>query len=118
VKAREGLLAIVSHDLRSPMQSILMTASMLDHSSPIMIQMKPRVKGILKSRNHEHLLGDLLDLARFDAGDWSSIEATAISARIVRDAARDRRASGRAEAHRLVDRVGDAQLAPTATRRG
>jgi len=69
VKAREDLLAIVSHDLRSPMQSILMAATLVNHKLAAGDPIRPRVEGILKSAELIHrLLGDLLDLARFDAG--------------------------------------------------
>lgn len=69
VTAREDLLAIVSHDLRSPMQSILMTASMIDQRTPASDPMKPRLEVLTKSADFiNRLLGDLLDLSKFDAG--------------------------------------------------
>jgi signal transduction histidine kinase/DNA-binding response OmpR family regulator len=87
VKAREDLLAIVSHDLRTPMQNILMAATMVNDQLAVADPMKPRVQGILRSVAHiERLLGDLLDLARFDAGGLVLDRHDGDLGRIVRDA--------------------------------
>src|ERR1051325_8281889 len=68
-RAREDLLALVSHDLRSPMQSIRMTAAMVKSKLADDDRLTPRVEAIVKSAEIiDRLLGDLLDLARFDAG--------------------------------------------------
>ncbi|HSK02416.1 MAG TPA: response regulator [Kofleriaceae bacterium] len=87
VKAREDLLAIVSHDLRSPMQNILMAATMVNGKLHDGDPMKPRVEGILKSAKLiDRLLADLLDLARFDAGGLVLDRDDRDLAGIVRDA--------------------------------
>lgn len=87
VKAREDLLAIVSHDLRTPMQNILMAATMVNDALAVDDPMQRRVQGILRSVGHiERLLGDLLDLARFDAGGLVLDRHEVDLDRIVRDA--------------------------------
>jgi signal transduction histidine kinase/CheY-like chemotaxis protein len=69
VTAREDLLAIVSHDLRTPMQSIVMAASLLDSQVPDDSPLKRHIKGLRRPAELiTRLLGDLLDLARFDSG--------------------------------------------------
>lgn len=42
VRAREELLAIVSHDLRNPLAAILMSAALLDRRQPATIALAPR----------------------------------------------------------------------------
>jgi signal transduction histidine kinase/DNA-binding response OmpR family regulator len=86
VRAREDLLAIVSHDLRTPMQSILLTAAMLEQQMAQSDPMKPRVESLIKSADFiNRLLGDLLDLSRFDAGGLQLDRDTHDIGRIVRD---------------------------------
>jgi signal transduction histidine kinase/CheY-like chemotaxis protein len=69
VKAREDLLAIVSHDLRSPIQTIVMAATLAEGQLAAGHPVKPRIEGILRSADFiNRLLADLLDLAQFDAG--------------------------------------------------
>jgi signal transduction histidine kinase/DNA-binding response OmpR family regulator len=111
VKAREDLLAIVSHDLRSPMQSILMTATMLNCKLADDDRMKPRVEGILKSAEIiDRLLGDLLDLARFDAGGLVLDRGDRDLCEIVRDALAIVAPQAEQKRIRLVDHVGEEQL--------
>ena len=70
VKAREDLLAIVSHDLRSPLQSILMAATVMEQKIAPDDPLRVRIETIAKSAGlASRLLGDLLDLARFEAGN-------------------------------------------------
>jgi PAS domain S-box-containing protein len=70
--ARENLVAIVSHDLRSPLGAIVTSAALLKRraeqdADPARVG-KP-VDAILRSAERMNLLiRDLLDLARFDAG--------------------------------------------------
>ncbi len=69
VKSRNDLLAIVSHDLRNPMQNIMMTAAMMQQKMASADPLRPRVDAIAKSAGlASRLLGDLLDLARFESG--------------------------------------------------
>lgn len=69
VKARKDLLAIVSHDLRNPLQSILMSASVVRQQLGPDDPLNRRVDSIAKSASlASQLLTDLLDLSRFEAG--------------------------------------------------
>jgi signal transduction histidine kinase/DNA-binding response OmpR family regulator len=111
VKAREDLLAIVSHDLRSPMQSILITAGLLSDKLSDRDPMKPRVEGILKSAEViDRLLGDLLDLARFDAGGLVLDRSECDLRQIVRDALAIVAPQAEAKRIRLVVRLGEDEL--------
>jgi signal transduction histidine kinase len=70
VKSRKDLLAIVSHDLRNPLQSISLTASMMEQTLAPTDPLRPRVESISRSAGLAgRLLADLLDLARFEAGN-------------------------------------------------
>ena len=70
VKSRKDLLAIVSHDLRNPLQSILLTATLVEQQLPTDHPVRPRIESITRSSAlASRLLGDLLDLARFEAGN-------------------------------------------------
>jgi signal transduction histidine kinase/DNA-binding response OmpR family regulator len=111
VKAREDLLAIVSHDLRSPMQSILMIGAMLNRKLADDDQLKPRIEGILKSAEIiDRLLGDLLDLARFDAGGLVLDRGDRDLCEIVRDALAIVAPQAERKRIRLVNRVDEPQL--------
>jgi signal transduction histidine kinase len=72
---REEILQIVSHDLRNPLTSIGMSASLVDRlvregSTPERIS---RAIGAIKlaSENANRLVADLLDMAKIDAGHFS-----------------------------------------------
>lgn len=86
VKSRKDLLAVVSHDLRNPLQNILMTATMLEHQLPPGDPLRARVETITRSSAlASRLLGDLLDLARFEAGNLVLDRRVQDLAPIVRD---------------------------------
>ena len=69
VKARKDLLAIVSHDLRNPLQNILMTATLAQTQLAERDPLRPRIEAIARSAAlATRLLTELLDLARFEAG--------------------------------------------------
>lgn len=65
---RDEMLAAVSHDLRSPLQSISMAASILA-SRPSAEQQRKSIESISLATSHvDRLLRDLLDIARLEAG--------------------------------------------------
>jgi signal transduction histidine kinase len=75
VATREELLAIVSHDLRNPLSSIVTSASTLERT-PLEGQVGERVRKfsqiILRSADRmARLISDLLDLAQIQAGGLS-----------------------------------------------
>lgn len=68
-RAREEILAIVSHDLRNPLATIDLGATMALESSDIGPTARKHVETIHRSANRMgHLLGDLLDAASLRAG--------------------------------------------------
>jgi signal transduction histidine kinase len=72
VRARKDLLAIVSHDLRTPMQSIVATATFADQQIAATDPLKRRIATIQKQAEFaSNLLTDLLDLAQYEAGNLS-----------------------------------------------
>jgi signal transduction histidine kinase len=72
VRARDDVLAVVSHDLKNPLSIIRMTAIQLAHHAPEQeASAQARKEGERISRATERmvrLIDDLLDLARVDSG--------------------------------------------------
>jgi len=68
VRGRDELLAIVSHDLRNPINVISLAIGTLEQPDAAnrLPQSLPRMRRALKRM--EHLIDDLLDVARVDAG--------------------------------------------------
>jgi signal transduction histidine kinase/DNA-binding NarL/FixJ family response regulator len=67
VQGRDELLTIVSHDLRNPINVISLALHALEQPDAAQpAQTVPRIKRALKRM--EHLINDLLDVARVDAG--------------------------------------------------
>jgi PAS domain S-box-containing protein len=67
VQSREDVLAIVSHDLRGPLSTIGMSASLLEQRSPDPDSTR-RLELIHRSADRmEHMIDDLLDVATIEA---------------------------------------------------
>jgi PAS domain S-box-containing protein len=72
VQMREQFLAIVSHDLRNPLNSILLGSEILQRASTLDTQSSNKVKLIHNAATRmSRLLSDLLDLSSMDAGHLS-----------------------------------------------
>jgi signal transduction histidine kinase len=73
VRSRDDVLAVVSHDLRNPVNSILLTARALSRSAPPEDERTHRMLSALAraADNMRLLLGDLTDLVRIDSGRLS-----------------------------------------------
>jgi signal transduction histidine kinase/DNA-binding response OmpR family regulator len=74
IRARQDLLAMVSHDLKNPLSAILMATTLLTKAGPTeeFAAQKGRIEVIERSVNRMHrLLGDLLDIASIEAGHLS-----------------------------------------------
>ena len=74
IRARDAVLAVVSHDLRNPLSSILLNATMaLDFGGasldPWLAETLRQVVGSVEETNR--LIGDLLDVARLENGGLS-----------------------------------------------
>ncbi|HEX7183803.1 MAG TPA: GAF domain-containing sensor histidine kinase [Thermoanaerobaculia bacterium] len=70
VRAREGVLSIVSHDLRNPLGTIHMSARILLDSVSIPEDQRAKHLGVIirATERMGRLIQDLLDFARLDAG--------------------------------------------------
>ncbi len=68
-RSREELLAIVSHDLRNPLNSIVASAGMLQRAAASPEHSQKAVHTILRAAGRmERLISDLLDVAQINAG--------------------------------------------------
>ncbi len=70
-RSREELLAIVAHDLRNPLTTVTTSAALIRRSLSSLgaQQLIPKLNSIERSAQRmNHLIQDLLDLARFQAG--------------------------------------------------
>jgi signal transduction histidine kinase len=68
VRSRENVLAIVSHDLRSPLNTIHMAAAMIAKDAADPRQRKHSETIARASFRMQHLISDLLDVASIEAG--------------------------------------------------
>jgi signal transduction histidine kinase/CheY-like chemotaxis protein len=74
IGAREDLLAVVSHDLRNPLSSIVFAAALLLESAPQAERRAGRkqIEAIRRgAARMERMIGDLLDMSSIDAGHLS-----------------------------------------------
>jgi PAS domain S-box-containing protein len=73
-KARDEVLAIVAHDLRNPIQTISMCASVLTQAADQ--DNRQRLAGIIErsTGEMERLISDLLDVARIESGTFSILK--------------------------------------------
>jgi PAS domain S-box-containing protein len=77
VALREQTLAIVSHDLRSPLSTIVMAASMLSDDEMMLANPRSRIATAQKIEHAadrmDRMIGDLLDFASIEAGRLSMV---------------------------------------------
>lgn len=75
VRAREEVLAIVSHDLRNPLSAVSLGASLLKMSDELADEDREQVDTIEASaRRMNRLIADLLDVTRLEGGKRLPIE--------------------------------------------
>jgi PAS domain S-box-containing protein len=68
IRTREEVLAIVSHDLRSPLGAIDLSATALLHEHGAMPRSRKQLEVIRRSTDRmQHLINDLLDMATIEA---------------------------------------------------
>jgi PAS domain S-box-containing protein len=67
---RDEVLAIVSHDLRSPLSTIAMSADLLVRTPDLERATKSAVRIRRNTEHMEHLIDDLVDVGRVDAGQF------------------------------------------------
>jgi PAS domain S-box-containing protein len=87
IKARDAVLGVVAHDLRSPLGTILMQAGMLRRVGPERDQRAgsalDRIERAAKRMNR--LIQDLLDVTRMEAGRFSLERQRLRTAQVVHD---------------------------------
>jgi signal transduction histidine kinase len=75
VRAREEVLAIVSHDLRNPLSAVTLGASLLQTSKTLAADDREQIDTIsVSARRMSHLIADLLDVTRIEGGKRLPIE--------------------------------------------
>ena len=88
VRAREEVLAIVSHDLRNPLNAVTLGASLLKMSDTLSPDDREQVETIeVSGRRMARLIEDLLDVTRLEGGKRLPIEPASVEpAELVREA--------------------------------
>jgi signal transduction histidine kinase len=75
VRAREEVLAIVSHDLRNPLNAVTLGASLLQTSTTLSEEDREQVETMeVSARRMNRLIADLLDVTRLEGGKRLPIE--------------------------------------------
>jgi len=69
LRAREEVLAIVSHDLRNPLSAVTLGATLLQTSKTLSAEDREQIDTIaLSAQRMSHLIADLLDVTRMEGG--------------------------------------------------
>jgi signal transduction histidine kinase len=75
VQAREEVLAIVSHDLRNPLNAVMLAASLLQTSDRIDPEDREQLEIIdISAKRMQRLIEDLLDVTRLECGKRLPVE--------------------------------------------
>lgn len=81
VRAREEVLAIVSHDLRNPLSAVILGASMLQMSPTLSDDDREQLETVEASaKRMNRLIADLLDVTRMEGGKRLPIEPSSVHA--------------------------------------
>jgi PAS domain S-box-containing protein len=86
--ARDEVLSIVSHDLRNPLNTIMMSAGLLQEQVPADRSIDVRQLDIImrQAKNMNRMIQDLLDVARIEAGRLPVEEQREDAASLLREA--------------------------------
>jgi signal transduction histidine kinase len=75
VRAREEMLAIVSHDLRNPLHAVMLSISMLQTTGKVAGEDREQLEIIdISAKRMQRLIEDLLDVTRLEGGKQLPIE--------------------------------------------
>jgi PAS domain S-box-containing protein len=106
VALREQTLAIVSHDLRSPLATIVMAAALLDEEPAVRANVQSRSLAVEKiqaaAERMNRMIGDLLDFASIEAGQLSLTAAPHAVAGIIEESLSSFEATARKRHVRLT----------------
>ena len=81
VRAREEVLAIVSHDLRNPLSAVILGASLLQLSQSLSGEDREQLETIeVSAKRMSRLIADLLDVTRLEGGKRLPIELETVTA--------------------------------------
>jgi signal transduction histidine kinase len=88
VRAREEVLAIVSHDLRNPLNAVTLGTSLLETSTSLSDEDREQIETIFVSaKRMARLIDDLLDVTRLEVGKRLPIEPSSVDpAELAREA--------------------------------
>jgi signal transduction histidine kinase/DNA-binding response OmpR family regulator len=91
-RSRDDMLAIVSHDLRNPLATILMSTEQLDRTAERTSLDAERARRLVQrihrcAARMNHLIQDLLDLASLDSGRFSITKDSVSAEALVHEAA-------------------------------
>jgi len=79
LRAREEVLAIVSHDLRNPLNAVTLAASLLQTSQALSSEDREQLDSIdFSAKRMRRLIEDLLDVTRLEGGKRLPIEPQAV----------------------------------------
>ena len=80
VRAREEVLAIVSHDLRNPLNAVMLGGSLLQTSENLSEDDREQLETIkVSAKRMRDLIADLLDVTRLEGGKQLPIEPAPVS---------------------------------------
>lgn len=87
IRARDDVLGIVAHDLRNPLNSILLQAQLLERRGPESTHNSQKQSQMIvrSARQMNRLIEDLLDVTRLDAGGLSIECQRAAASQLVDD---------------------------------
>jgi signal transduction histidine kinase len=110
VRAREEVLAIVSHDLRNPLNAVTLGASLLKMSDALVPDDREQVETIeVSGRRMARLIEDLLDVTRLEGGKRLPIEPAPVEpAELLREAEEIFRAQASVVSVNIAYRADDA----------
>jgi len=103
--ARDDLIAAVSHDLRSPLNAIVLNATIVARSGTSAAECGEHIRHAAWSMNG--LIQDLLDLAKFEAGHLTLSPASCAPSALVADARELLEPQAAARSLRLHEELGE-----------
>jgi signal transduction histidine kinase/ActR/RegA family two-component response regulator len=103
-RAKDNFLATVSHELRNPLNSILLTVNILGSNQKLDENARRRVKAIERSaRAQAQLIEDLLDISRIEGGRLRLDVQAVDLAQVVKSAVESMRLAAEAKSITLTD---------------